>query len=157
MGQDVFSASGITSITIGSGLRVINTLEFRDCNSITSFTVSADNQYFASEDGVMYDKYKNKILYYPKAKSATTLTLPSNITTFGDQVFPFGCTISTFTLTNGQYTSISNDRSTIFDNVDTTRLIRVAPGYSGLYTVPTSIKILANGAFSNCCFMTGVL
>ena len=49
------------------------------------------NDYFCSEDGVLYNKGKTKILRYPPAKTDANFTLPSTVTTLEEGVF-YGCT-----------------------------------------------------------------
>ncbi len=55
--------------------------------SITEFNVAEDNPYFASENGVLYNKAKTEILRYPAGKTAQEFTLPETVTKVGLYAF----------------------------------------------------------------------
>ena len=64
------------------------------------------NDYFCSEDGVLYDKNKTKILRYPPAKTDTTFTLPSTVTALAEGAF-YGCPNITRVTNLSQITTLS--------------------------------------------------
>ena len=58
-----------------------------DLQSIEKITVSEGNSTFSSEEGVLFNKEKNAIIYYPSAKSNTEYTITSEIDSIGNYAF----------------------------------------------------------------------
>ncbi len=78
--------SSLKTVSIGSGLDVFWGQDFGQgfcafdyCTALNSISVSASNNYYSSEDGIMYDKEKTHIELYPQGKKDTTYTVPSTI------------------------------------------------------------------------------
>ena len=69
--------------------------------------VPGDNAYFCSENGVLYNKNKTKLLRYPPVKTDTTFTLPNTVTALGEAAF-FGCANITQVTNLSQITTLSN-------------------------------------------------
>ena len=61
-----------------------------DCPALEEIIVPTSNKFFASKDGVLYNKSFTKIWLYPLGKKGTTFTLPSTVTRIGEDAF--GCT-----------------------------------------------------------------
>ena len=59
----------------------------RDLQSIEKITVAEENATFSSEDGVLFNKEKTAIIYYPSAKSNTEYTITSEIDSIGKNAF----------------------------------------------------------------------
>ncbi|MBR4264524.1 MAG: leucine-rich repeat protein [Bacteroidales bacterium] len=59
----------------------------RDLQSIEKITVADENATFSSEDGVLFNKEKTAIIYYPSAKSNTEYTITSEIDSIGKNAF----------------------------------------------------------------------
>lgn len=68
--------SDVTSLTIPA-----NVVEFfpDDWRNLDSLTISADNNYYALENGVLYNKAKTEIICYISNQLGTTLTFPNTI------------------------------------------------------------------------------
>lgn len=73
----------LQSITIGSGLKYFDSiweeLPFYGCSSLETITVSSKNPYFKSSKGVLFDKKKTEILWYPQGKSNTSYVVPNSV------------------------------------------------------------------------------
>lgn len=52
---------------------------FAHCNSLTHIHVDPRNQFFNEIDGVLTDKYKNILICYPKARTATSYRVPASV------------------------------------------------------------------------------
>ena len=72
----------ITTITIPETIRYIENeskVPFQS-NSLTAINVNSKNQYFMSEDGVLYNIDKTELIRYPENKSdLTSYTIPSSV------------------------------------------------------------------------------
>ncbi|MDD3106314.1 MAG: leucine-rich repeat protein, partial [Bacilli bacterium] len=67
--QAFMGCSGITSITIPVGVTSFGDSVFSGCINLASITVDKDNQYYLSENSVMFDKQKTILIAYPAKKS----------------------------------------------------------------------------------------
>ncbi|MDE5593079.1 MAG: leucine-rich repeat domain-containing protein, partial [Clostridiales bacterium] len=72
---------------------------------IEEFVVENGNKYLSSENGVLYDKAKKKLIAYPKAKATTDgkFTVPDSVLTIGSSAFARVDTLREINLNNVQY------------------------------------------------------
>ena len=68
---------------VSSKLKSIDYRTFYECPALEKITVSADNKYFSSKDGVMYNKGKTQIVVYPESKKDAEYTVPDTVTIIG--------------------------------------------------------------------------
>ncbi len=69
----------LRELHIGSGLAALSMDMFTTAASLHTVTVSADNPYYCSVDGVVYDKALTELIVYPPARSETVV-LPETVT-----------------------------------------------------------------------------
>ena len=110
IGANAFShCNGLTSMTMGSSVQSIGDAAFYGCTSLirvtipasvtnigdsafnychvlTSIDVAANNPSYSSQNGVLYNKYKRKIIRYPGGKSGV-FAIPRSVTAIGDSAF----------------------------------------------------------------------
>ena len=86
-----YSCTALQSVSLPASLETISEAAFTHCAALTAFSVATDNQHFASQDGVLYDKNKITLLQYPIAKSGTDFAIPGTVTTIGALAF-YSCT-----------------------------------------------------------------
>jgi len=72
----------LASVTIAEGVTSIGGNAFYNCTGLTSITVDANNQHYASQDGILYNKTKTEILLVPRRISGT-VTIPESVTSIG--------------------------------------------------------------------------
>ncbi len=60
---------------------------FEDCFSLREINVSDENEFFTSDDGILYTKSKNYLIMYPPAKKGESFVIPDYLVGFGN--FPF--------------------------------------------------------------------
>ncbi len=157
IGKEAFAASGIEDVVLPDRLELLDQSAFTDCEELKSFTISEDNQYFSTQDGVLFNKDKTELLRFPVAKDVDSYTVPESVTRIADRAFydgqPNGV-LKTVTLTNvkeiGEYAfSWSSPTSVILN--DGLETIGKNAFYKALITdvdVPASVKNIGNGAFS---------
>ena len=73
------TCTAMKTVHLGSGVTSIGTYTFYDCASVTAFTVNENNTNFSAEDGVLFNKTKATLLYYPNGKTETSYTLPDSV------------------------------------------------------------------------------
>lgn len=76
----------LESIAIPKNVVGIGEGVFLDCKKLASVTVDENNQYFVTNDGLLFDKGYTRLLFYPAGKTGT-LTLPEQMTSIGAGVF----------------------------------------------------------------------
>ena len=133
IGEEAFFETGITSITIPASVTTIGDAAVEDCTNLTSITVDDANQNYASQDGILYNKAKTKLIQCPGGKSGA-VTIPASVTTFGESAF-WNCTsLTSITIPEG-VTSIGN----AFENCLSLTSI----------TIPASVTSIGQYAFYN--------
>ena len=72
--------TNLKSIRIGDNVKNISNEAFDGCDNLMEINVSNENNYFSSEEGVLFDKDKTTLIKYPKAKESTSITIPNSVT-----------------------------------------------------------------------------
>ena len=101
----------LTSITIPNSVTYISDTAFFDCSNLTEINVESGNEYFCSDNGVLYNFDKTTLIRCPETKtecdihdsvtsidnrafegcsSLTTITIPNSVTSIGYRAFS-GC------------------------------------------------------------------
>jgi hypothetical protein len=80
------NCSSLTSVTIPSSVTSIGVNAFLGCTRLASITVDAANTTLSSEDGVLFNKDKTFLIFYPAGYGAS-YTIPSSVTSIGDGAF----------------------------------------------------------------------
>lgn len=76
----------ITSITLSKNISVINEIAFIGCMNLTAINVSDSSDFFASEDGVLFNKDKTELISCPNGKRGN-YAIPSSVKTIGNSAF----------------------------------------------------------------------
>lgn len=76
----------LTSVSIPSSVASISNLAFYDCGNL-NINVSANNNYYSSIDGVLFNKDKTEIVAYAKDKIQQEYTIPNSVTSIGNWTF----------------------------------------------------------------------
>ena len=85
----------LTSVTIPDSVVGISEGAFFNpstsgCSSLTSINVDVNNNNYCSDNGILYNKAKTKIICYPSGKAGTNFTIPNSVTSIGRYAF-FEC------------------------------------------------------------------
>ncbi|TQS82681.1 MAG: hypothetical protein A3Q59_04155 [Methanomethylophilus alvi] len=105
---DWFSGmDSVTSVIIGNSVTYIVDSAFSGCTKLVSITVGEHNADYSSEDGVLFDKSKSRLIQYPRGKADTSYTIPDSVTSIGYYAFS-GCTAITSVTIPDSVTSIGS-------------------------------------------------
>lgn len=113
IGKEAFNlCDGLTSIEIPNSVTSIGDNAFGGCHGLISFVVDINNQYYCSEDNVLFNKDKTELINcitsktgdytipnsvnsiaksaFSGCKHLTSVTIPNSVTTIGYEAF-YGC------------------------------------------------------------------
>lgn len=69
----------LTEVYIPASVETLN-IPFASCYCLKNINVDADNKYYISVDGVLYDKTLDVLYQYPGGKTETEFTIPASVT-----------------------------------------------------------------------------
>ena len=135
--------SSLTNIEIPEGVTSIESNPFYGCSSLTSINVDTKNNNYISENGILLDKEKSKIIKYPAGKkNSEEYNIPSTVTIIEESAFE-GCSSLVSINIPSSVTSIGEDA---FSRC------------SGLTSIeiPERVTSIENSAFLGCSSLTGI-
>ena len=87
-GDFVFSGCAqLTSISLPATVTEFDGSVFEGCKNITTIEVHEDNPALVAEGGILYNKAKTEIMYFPRARALDFSALPSTLTKIGASAF----------------------------------------------------------------------
>ncbi len=95
-----YGCSSLVQINIPKSLTSIGTDALKLCASLKRITVDKNNSVFSSDDGVLYNKDKTALLYYPVGRTGASFTVPGSVTHIGKDAF-CSCNLSSVVLPAG--------------------------------------------------------
>ena len=153
--------SSLTSVTIPDSVTDIGEGAFEDCGNLTSITVDKGNEYYCSDNGVLFSKdYKGyyedgkgfsggitELHTYPAGKSAASYIIPDSVaslsvTSIMSDAFS-GCSSLTSVTIPDSVTSIG---AVAFDGCSSLKSVMI----------PDSVTSIGPSAFSGCSSLTSV-
>jgi len=81
------SPENIVSISLGTNVNSVERSAFIGTTMLSSITVDPGNSYLSSDNGVLFNKLKNILIYYPVKNSRPSYTIPPGVTSIGDYAF----------------------------------------------------------------------
>ena len=89
IGANAFaSCSKLTDITIPKTVTSIYKNPFSGCDELKNIQVSYENPNYSSDNGILFNKEKTELICYPNNNSGPIrYTIPSNVTTIGENAF----------------------------------------------------------------------
>ncbi len=95
-GSSVFAGcQQLRSIHLPATVETFDGSVFDGCDNISEIVVDSDNPALVAEDGVLYNKSKTEVMYYPRAKEVDFSALPTTLTKIGAAAFQNNPKIST--------------------------------------------------------------
>jgi hypothetical protein len=97
IGKYAFQSCNLTSITIPASVTTIGE-EFSMSYSLTSIEVDNANPNYSSEDGVLYNKDKTALIYYPGGKEGSKFIIPDGVKRIENLAFQVAAYLSSITI-----------------------------------------------------------
>ncbi|MCD8347073.1 MAG: leucine-rich repeat protein [Lachnospiraceae bacterium] len=125
----------LTSLTIPASVTTISEWALSDCPALTAITVASGNSAYSSADGVLFNKAKTELILYPMAKTGSSYTIPSGVTTIADGAL-CGCQFTSITIPD----TVTAIGEYAFDSCVALTAV----------TIPDSVTTLGTCAFYGC-------
>ena len=141
IGSNAFSwCSNLTNVTIPNSVTFIGDFAFLPCSGLTQFDVAADNVFFSDVEGVLFNKVQDVLIQYPIAKPDTSYVIPNTVTGISNAAFTLCSNLTNITIPNSV----------------------TAVGYYAFYecrdltsmTIPNSLTYIGGSAFASCSKLT---
>jgi hypothetical protein len=88
VGSDLLAnCTSLTNVTIGAGVWFIGYGAFASCTNLMAINVSEENAYYSSEEGVLFDKFKARLLRYPPGRPVSYYKIPENVYSLAGEAF----------------------------------------------------------------------
>ena len=141
IGESAFAnCKSLTSISIPNSITSIGDCAFY-FSSLTSIEVNANNQNYASIDGVLYNKDVTTLICCPGGK--TSITIPNSVTSIGSSAFSSCKALTSITIPNS-VTSIGDYAFYYCSSLTS-------------ITIPDSVTSIEHFAFSFCKSLTSII
>lgn len=109
IGQNAFYfCQKLTSVEIKDNVKYIEYTAFSEVNDNTilagkfsSISVSENNQYFSSQDGILFNKNKTELVKFPEGKTDEQYVIPSTVTKISGRAFEHCVNLKDVTIPDG--------------------------------------------------------
>lgn len=127
----------LESIVVGKNVKTIYTNTFDDSSRFKEITVSEDNPYLVTHDGVLYDKNMETLMKYPCAKKDLyEFTVPDGIKVIGQSAFSYNSHLKIINFPDSLETISAN-------------AFYIMGGLNNI-VIPDSVKTIGSNAFKDC-------
>lgn len=159
------SCSSLTDITIPKNVTGIGDGAFYDCCNLTNVSIDASNNAYCSENGILYDIGKTKLMFYPSKKTDTSFSIPKGVTSIGFGAFSDCTALTSVTIPYG----VKSIGEYAFHGCKGLTSIKIPDGAESIgeytfqscvgltsVTIPNSVTNIGSSAFSLCDALTEV-
>ena len=153
---DAFSGTGLTKFYFGKNVKYIGIDVFED-TPIKKITVSEENTKYSAENGVLYNKDKTKLYYYPSNKKEETFKVPKAVEKINVSAFSYNKNLKSLVVSKGVkkigYNAFFRCTNLSKVTFKTTKEVKI--GYCAFYnckslkkvTIPKNVKKIGARAF----------
>ena len=173
IGMSVFqNCAGLTSITIPASVSTIG-FDALSSSGLKEIIVDAANTTYSSDNGVLFNKDKTKIVQFPEAKDGnysipntvtnignvsfydntlTNIYIPNSVITIESQAFNWGNGNLVVDANNTKFMSEDG----VLYNKNKTSIIDCPKYKTGNFNIPSTVDTISQGAFSGCKYLESI-
>lgn len=154
--------SSLKELFISDNVYHIGDGAFAGCN-LKSISVSTNNNYFTSNNNILYDKNKTKLIL--AAQNCNSIEIPTTVTEICNAAF-YGCSMTKISIPN-TIISIGEEAfrdCNLLESITLPNLLTEIKSYTFYgcstikkITIPDKVKTINSSAFSNCKSLTEVI
>lgn len=169
---------GLTEINIPSSVNKIGECVFFRCENLKKINVDSKNQYYADIDGVLYNKEKTQLIYFPPGRLLydfkisngiekvnanafvscillKSIYIPKSVNFIGEDAF--SCCLSLLNINVDPSNCHYKDIDGILCNINKTEIICYPAGrQSSRFKIPKGISLIRPYAFQSCLYLISV-
>ena len=127
--------TSLKTVTIGKNVTETDSFAFNLCDSLESINVSSQNANYTSENGILFNKNKTKLVRYPAGSSRESYSIPSTVNTVCEHAFESSHNLKSIAIPS----SVTTIKEMGFNDCRNVKL----------FTVPDSVTSIGYYAFSN--------
>lgn len=142
----------LEKISIGKGVKNLEQRAFTQCENLKSITVSAENEFIASIDGIVYNAAKDTILVFPRAWG-DTYHVPASVKNV-DVLLGIECDVNIVFPAESE--GFVQENGVVY-NKEKTKVIACDKNVEGKYVMPDSVTEIAPKAFMDCAKLSEVV
>lgn len=124
----------LTSVTIPASVTEIGFGAFSGCSSLTAINVEAGNTKYVSDNGILFNKDKTKLILYPSKKVGTSYTVPASVKTLETYAFSMNPYLNAITFE--QNSCIEDMGDYIFGNCTALKTVTIPKGVTNIGLIP---------------------
>jgi hypothetical protein len=159
IGDNTFAqCSNLSSVALPGSLSSIGVAVFYDCINLSAITIDANNAFYSSVNGVLFNKDLTRLVEFPPGQGQS-YAVPDGVRTIGDSAF-YTCSGLTNVSIPNSVTNIENfafhSCSALSDITLPNGLISIGTvafaychGLTGM-SIPASVQFIGSGPFANC-------
>ena len=166
IGNNAFKdCTSLASVTIPDSVTSIGYAAFSRCSSLTDIDVDINNEYYSTEDGVLFNKEKTVILQYPAGNTRKTYFIPESVTSIEEDAFGCCANLASVTIPD----SVTSIRDCVFLGCTSLTSVTIPEGVTNIgdwtfrdctnlanITIPDSVTSIGWYAFYGCTSLEGV-
>ncbi|MBR5774587.1 MAG: leucine-rich repeat domain-containing protein [Clostridia bacterium] len=138
--NDTFrGCTGLTKITIPSSVYAVGTNTFEGCTALTTINAATLNNYYSAKNGVLFNKDKTKIVFFPIGSEITSYTIPDTVTTIESRAFVNPTNLTSLTIP----TTVTTIRSDAFVDCDNLTIYAKMGSYAYNFAVSNGLNVVS--------------
>jgi len=98
--QSITNCPSLISIYISNSVTSIGSLNFIYCPSLISIDVESENSTYCSDNGILFNKNKSNLIYYPDGITTDTYVISNIVKTIDQCAFSYCIWLTTVTIPN---------------------------------------------------------
>ena len=127
--------TNLASVTIPNSVSSIDCTAFSGCSGLTNIIVDSNNPSYCSESGVLFNKDKTTLIYYPFGKPDSNYAIPDGVTAIEEFAFSNCSKLTSITIPS----SVTYIGNYAFYNCSGLTIIYIPGGISiGLEAIPST-------------------